>query len=151
VGGAGQIRRWVLGVKSRSQVRKRGKIGFNQTVMYIHPFPPLSPQLCLPFINSAAKKEFLRQTKFGGEGGRGHLPPPPSPKLCMCKAYLRRSPDAIFHTVPRLHAEEQGNLGSILDMGRDFSPFYSMWTSSETSPAFCQMVARMIMWPKSLM
>jgi hypothetical protein len=38
----------IMGIGSfhlgRSQVRKRGKIGLNQLLIYIHPFPPLSPQ-----------------------------------------------------------------------------------------------------------
>ena len=28
---------------SRSQVRKSGKVGLNQSLIYIQPFPPLSP------------------------------------------------------------------------------------------------------------
>ena len=31
----------------KSQVRKRWKIGFNQLSIYIHPFPPFSPQFFL--------------------------------------------------------------------------------------------------------
>jgi hypothetical protein len=31
----------------RSQARKCGKIGFNQSLIYIHPFPPLYPQFLI--------------------------------------------------------------------------------------------------------
>jgi hypothetical protein len=42
-----------------SQVRKRGKIGLNQSLLHIHPFPLISPQIFyLPLFNSVAKTLF---------------------------------------------------------------------------------------------
>jgi len=42
------------------QVRKWGKIGLNQTLIYIHPSPPPSPQfLYLPLFNSTVTKILL--------------------------------------------------------------------------------------------
>ena len=46
----------------RSQFMKRGQIGLNQSLKYIHPFPPFSTQfLYLPVFNSATKKKMLRE------------------------------------------------------------------------------------------
>jgi hypothetical protein len=42
-------------------MRKRGKTGFNQALIYIHPFSPLSPQ---SFV--AKKKLFLVRKNEGG-------------------------------------------------------------------------------------
>ena len=39
----------------KSQVRKTGNIGLNQSLIYIHPFPPLTPIIFyLPLFNTVA-------------------------------------------------------------------------------------------------
>lgn len=73
-----QTRQWVLGIKSRSQVRKRGKTGLNQPLIHIHPFLPLSPQfLYLPFFDSVNRKISYKK-KIEGQW-REHFPPLPLP------------------------------------------------------------------------
>jgi hypothetical protein len=71
----GGSRPWVVGTSWISQVWMRGKIGFNQPVIYILPFP-LSPIFFhSSLFISVAKKVFLGIKILGG----GHLTP--SPKL----------------------------------------------------------------------
>ena len=72
-----QNRTWVLGIKWRSQVTKRGKIGWNRSLKYTHPFPPLSHQffLYLLIFNSVAKKN-------GRHKNIGHVPLSP-PQLSL--------------------------------------------------------------------
>jgi hypothetical protein len=64
-GGGGNID---LGV--RSQVWKRGEIGFDQYLTYIHPFPQLSSQFCFICLLSTQQpqKNVLRKIL-----GKGHL------------------------------------------------------------------------------
>jgi hypothetical protein len=42
----------------KSQITKRGKNGLKQSLIYMHPFTPFSPQfiLYLPLFNSVVKK-----------------------------------------------------------------------------------------------
>ena len=65
----------------RSQVGNRGKIGWNQSLIYMHPFPPLLPQFFyLPLFNSVVKKKKgrVQKTFFLGRGAFAQplLPPP---------------------------------------------------------------------------
>jgi len=54
----------VIRVKSMSHVRKREKIVLNQSLIYIHPFPPnQTPFFYLPF-HYVAKKTILRYKKY---------------------------------------------------------------------------------------
>ena len=58
-GWVGVNRPWLLEVKSTSHVIRRGKIVLNQSLIYIHSFPPIKPQsFYLPF-HYVAKKIFL--------------------------------------------------------------------------------------------
>ena len=81
-------RPWVLGTSWNSQVWKRGKIGFNQPLIYIHPLP-LAKIFYSPLFISVAKNVFLSINILGG----GHLPPP-SPYYAYdgryCRAWLFR-------------------------------------------------------------
>ena len=67
---------WVLGtfiLIERSQVRQWGKIGLNQSSIYEHPFPPISPRFFyFPPFNSVAKIKIVLSRKSIGE----HSPPP---------------------------------------------------------------------------
>ena len=57
-----------------SHIRKRGKTGLNQSLIYMPPFPPLSANyFYFPLFNSVAKKLFLGVKNIGGS----HLPHPP--------------------------------------------------------------------------
>jgi hypothetical protein len=50
-----------------SQVKKRGKIGLNQSFIHIHPSSPLLPQFFyLPLFKPVVKKLFLRRKNIGG-------------------------------------------------------------------------------------
>jgi hypothetical protein len=59
-GGGEQNQPWVLGTSQSSQVRKRRKIGLNQSFIYIYIYTPLSPTLtpilCAPLQLSSHKK-----------------------------------------------------------------------------------------------
>ena len=56
--GRGGGRPWMLGTLRSSRVRKRGKMGFNQSLINVHPFPPFSTNVFyLPVFNSVAKKK----------------------------------------------------------------------------------------------
>jgi hypothetical protein len=62
-----QNRLWVLETLRRSQVRKRWRFGLNQSLIYIHPVPPLSSQFFyLSLFYSEAKKLFLVKKILGG-------------------------------------------------------------------------------------
>ena len=65
-GGWGQRRTWILGTLRSNQVRKRWKIGFNQSLIDVHPIPLSQPFFYLPFFNSVVKKTILRQRKVLG-------------------------------------------------------------------------------------
>ena len=54
----------------RSQVRKMGKIRWNQLLIDIYPFPPLSPQM------HTLTKLFLGRKNIGGGDSSPTLPPP---------------------------------------------------------------------------
>jgi hypothetical protein len=59
----------------RSQVRKRGKIGLNQSIIFTLPFPPFSRKFFyLPLFNSVTKKSILREKKHWGGGHLLSLP-----------------------------------------------------------------------------
>jgi hypothetical protein len=59
-------------VTLRSEIIKWGKTGLTQSLVYIHPFPPLNPIFYFLLFKSVAKKYF-------GTRGREHvLPLPPS-------------------------------------------------------------------------
>jgi hypothetical protein len=58
----GGVRGWKidLGIRNfnlrRNRVRNRGKIGLNQSLIYIHPFAAtLTPIFCLPYFNLVVK------------------------------------------------------------------------------------------------
>ena len=64
---------WILRTFNlqRHQVRKKGRICLNQSVVHIHPFPPLSPHLFyLPPFNSVAKGKLFSGTKNIGRWGK---------------------------------------------------------------------------------
>lgn len=65
----------------RSQIRKRGKIGFNLFLIYLHPFPPLLPQFFMCLSSTPQTKEILRYKKYWGV-----FPPHPSyaNDICHC-------------------------------------------------------------------
>jgi hypothetical protein len=66
----------------RSQVRKKGKIGLKQSLMYIHPFPPtLTPFFNLTFFCSVTKKKLF----LGGRNSGGHLPPSSPPNYAYAE------------------------------------------------------------------
>jgi hypothetical protein len=48
----------------RSQVRKRGKIGFNRSLIYVHPFPPLSSDVFICPLHLSSQKYILRLKKY---------------------------------------------------------------------------------------
>ena len=54
--------------KSRSQVRKRWKIVLNQSLIYIQPFPILSPQYFFLFthLQLSGKKHYKAKKKWRG-------------------------------------------------------------------------------------
>ena len=57
----------VIRVKSMSHVRKSGNIVLNQSLIYIHLFPPVKPQIFyLPFHYVAKKTLFLGTKNIGG-------------------------------------------------------------------------------------
>jgi hypothetical protein len=67
---AGEGRGWLLRTLSRSQVRKMGKIGLNQPLIYIHPIPPITPKFFAPlakrkvFFFAMNPKRFTVQHSF---------------------------------------------------------------------------------------
>jgi hypothetical protein len=79
----GHNRPSVLEVKSRSPVRKRRKLSLNQSLKYIHPFPPLPLQLFfnLFLLNSVAQQNSYVDNILGGGGYLLHLSPLPPPYL----------------------------------------------------------------------
>jgi hypothetical protein len=65
----------------RFQTRKTGKIILNQFLIYVYPFPPLSPQVSCLSSNQLQKKYiyiFLDRNKYWGGG---ICPPLSAPKL----------------------------------------------------------------------
>jgi len=80
----GEIGPWVLGTLNCEvvQVRNRGKIGLNRSLIYVHPFPPLSLRsFYLRLFNSVAKRKLFLGRKNIGRGGNCPRPsssPPPS-------------------------------------------------------------------------
>jgi len=80
--GGGVVRRrqnrpQVLGVKARCQVRKRGKIGLNQSRIYIHQFLSLPPQFFyLPLFDSVTRKISYVEKKLRGATFPPIAPPP---------------------------------------------------------------------------
>jgi hypothetical protein len=77
-GGGGQNWPWVVGTSPNSQVRKKGKIGLNQSLIYIHPFTPLSPQyLLFDCLQLSSQKNFLGWKNTGNTfAPPPHLRPP---------------------------------------------------------------------------
>jgi hypothetical protein len=64
---------------------KRGQIGLNQPLIYIHPFPPLSTQfLYLPLFNSANKKQ--KNYTYEERSAKGICPPASSPSYAYVYA-----------------------------------------------------------------
>jgi hypothetical protein len=62
----------------RSQVRKWGTIGLNQSLVYTHPFPHFqSNSFYLPLFNSVPKIKLFLGTK-NKEGAQPHLAPSPN-------------------------------------------------------------------------
>jgi len=62
----------------RTEDNKRRKIGLNQSLIHIRPFPPLPPNLfLLAPLKLSIQKRFLRQKKIMGE----NLPPPITPMV----------------------------------------------------------------------
>jgi hypothetical protein len=58
VGGGGGAKSTMVIRNFTSQVRRREKIGLNQPLIYIHPFPQFSPKFFyLPLFNSVTKKK----------------------------------------------------------------------------------------------
>jgi len=55
------------------QVRNREKIGLNQSLIYIHPFPPLSPNFYFLSLFNIVAKIISWVEKI--LGGRGEYPP----------------------------------------------------------------------------
>ena len=69
VGGGGQNRPLMLGIKiyKKNQVRKRGKVCLNQSLTYIHSFPPRSSSFFHLLFNPVAKRKlFLGRKNIGG-------------------------------------------------------------------------------------
>jgi hypothetical protein len=74
--------------ESRNQVRKREKIALHQSLIYIHPFHPLTQDFVyLLFFNSVAKKKISSVEKILGRTG-GICPPPPPSYVCAKHIYL---------------------------------------------------------------
>jgi len=66
-----------------SQVKKIGKIGLNQSLIYIYPFPPLpSNVLFAPLQHNNQKKTILKYKKMLEKILGGHLASPPNLRLC---------------------------------------------------------------------
>ena len=65
----------------RIQVRRRGKFGSNQLIIYIHPFPHSHVNFChFPLINPVApppKKNYSQVEKYCGGWHLSPLAPPP--------------------------------------------------------------------------
>ena len=82
--------KWITGIGNfnlrRSQVRKRGKIGFNQSLICIQHFRRLSPQFFyLPLLNSVNKSEKCSEV---GKILKGHMPLlRPRSYVCVCNNY----------------------------------------------------------------
>ena len=64
----GQNQPWISGVKSMCQFRERGKIGLNQPLKYIHPFPPVTHLLFFAPLQLSGQKNLLGKKNIGGEG-----------------------------------------------------------------------------------
>jgi hypothetical protein len=69
--------------KSRIQASKRGKIGFNQSLLHIHRFTTLSPHFYFLF-NSKAEKMLGRKNVLGGIC----IPFPPTPPQVMTTSHI---------------------------------------------------------------
>ena len=87
----GEIRPWVLGTLNCEvvQIRNKGDIGLNRSLMYVHPLSPLSIQFFyLRLYNSVAKRKLFLGRKNIGRGGGNSPPFAPPPKLRLC-SFLR--------------------------------------------------------------
>ena len=63
----------------KRQVRKQGKIGLNQPLIYTYHFPPLSPNFCIfPPLPLSSQKKLPVGRKDVREAFATSLPPPPS-------------------------------------------------------------------------
>jgi hypothetical protein len=75
-GGGKRNRPWVLEtlIYEGVNLKRGGKIDLNQSLIHIHPFPPLKSQFFIsPSSKSVAKKLFLGRKNIGGP----FAPPPP--------------------------------------------------------------------------
>jgi hypothetical protein len=98
----GKGKKWIMGIKNfnlRScQVTKRGKIGLNQFLIYIHPFPPLSPKFFyfLVFNSVAKRKLFLGRKIVGGRLFALFAPPQVTPVSLVLSLFGR----SVLHVFP---------------------------------------------------
>jgi hypothetical protein len=93
---------WVTGVRSRSQVTKKGKISFNQPLIYIHSFPPPSPNISFAILQLSSQTNVLGRKNIGGGGALPPLAPTPHQvKIMYGKSgfnYTRSSGEHPLHT-----------------------------------------------------
>ena len=64
-GGGWQNKTWVLVVKSRSQVRQRGKVGLNKSLIYRHALPNSHPKFLFGPLQLSSQKIFLCRRNGG--------------------------------------------------------------------------------------